>query len=50
MFVHGKSNKKFYSIKEKINYYKGIINGSIICDAKNKKKSKNQIKIFAKIK
>ena len=27
MFEHSKTKKKYYSVREKINYYKGILNG-----------------------
>ena len=27
MFEHSKTQKKYYSIREKVNYFKGILNG-----------------------
>ena len=28
MFIHGKTGKTYYSVREKINYYKRVINGT----------------------
>ena len=30
MFEHGKTKQKYYSVREKINYYQNIINGKIV--------------------
>ena len=50
MFKHGKTDKKIYSIKEKIKYYKGIINGSVECnDTKTKRKAKLRLKSLQKL-
>lgn len=50
MFTHGRINKNIYSIKEKIKYYKGIINGSVECnDTKTKRKAKLRLKSLQKL-
>ena len=54
MFVHGKTKKTYYSIKEKIKYYKRVINGTIKSDIYETKYIKNVKKLtkydIAKIK
>lgn len=49
MFVHGKTKKTYYSIKEKIKYYKGVINGTIKSDVKTKRKAKARLKSLTKL-
>lgn len=49
MFIHGRTNKKYYSIKEKINYYKKVINGFVDCDIKTKRKAKVRLKSLQKL-
>ncbi len=49
MFVHGKTKKTYYSIKEKIKYYKRVINGTIKSDVKTKRKAKARLKSLTKL-
>lgn len=40
MFKHGKTNKIYYSVRDKIRYYTGILDGNIKADDNLKKKAK----------
>ena len=50
MFVHGKTGKKYYSVREKINYYKKVIAGKVPeAPAETKRKAKLRLKTLEKI-
>ena len=49
MFIHSKTGKKYYSIREKINYYKGVIEGKIQAPPKAKRKAKARLKTLTKL-
>lgn len=49
MFIHGKNNYVCYSVREKINYYKKVINGKINASPKTKRKAKLRLKTLEKI-
>lgn len=43
MFKHGKTNKIYYSVREKIRYYTGILDGKIAATDQLKKKAKRRL-------
>lgn len=49
MFIHDKTNKTHYSVREKIKYYNGILSGKITADSKKKRKAKLRLKTLTKI-
>lgn len=50
MFVHGKTGKKYYSVREKINYYKKVIAGKVPdAPATTKRKAKLRLKTLNRI-
>lgn len=49
MFIHGKTNQKYYSVREKINYYNKVIKGQINAPIKTKRKAKLRLKTLNKI-
>ena len=50
MFTHGKTGQKYYSVREKINYYKKIISGKITdVPVSTKRKAKARLKSLEKI-
>ncbi len=49
MFEHGKTKKKYYSVREKINYYKRVIAGTQQAPAATKRKAKARLKTLEKI-
>ena len=49
MFVHGKTGKTYYSVREKINYYNKVINGKIEVSPAVKRKAKLRLKSLIKI-
>ena len=49
MFKHGKTGKQYYSVREKINYYKGVIAGKIQAPAATKRKAKARLKTLTRI-
>ena len=49
MFVHGKTNKKYYSVREKINYYNKVLKGQIVAPLKTRRKAKLRLKTLNKI-
>ncbi len=51
MFIHGKTNQKYYSINEKYKYYNNIVKGKITnVSAKTKRKAKLRLKTLTKLK
>ena len=49
MFIHGKTNKKYYSVREKINYYKKVIAGTQQAPASTKRKAKARLRTLQRI-
>ena len=49
MFEHGKNKDKYYSIREKINYYQKVIKGTVVASAKTKRKAKTRLKTLMKL-
>ena len=50
MFVHGKTGKKYYSVREKINYYKKVIAGKVPdAPAATKRKAKLRLKTLQRL-
>jgi len=49
MFIHDKTNKKYYSVREKINYYTKILNGSINVPLNIKLKAERRLESLKKI-
>lgn len=49
MFKHFKTNKLYYSVREKINYYKKVISGKVDADSTVKRKAKLRLKTLTKI-
>lgn len=49
MFEHGKTKKKYYSVREKINYYKRVIAGKQQAPAATKRKAKARLRTLERI-
>ena len=49
MFIHGKTNKIYYSVREKIKYYNDIISGKKSASPETKRKAKLRVKSLNKI-
>lgn len=50
MFEHGKTKQKYYSVREKINYYQNILNGKIVNVSNSvKRKAPLRLKSLRKI-
>lgn len=49
MFKHGKTNYTYYSVREKINYYKSVIAGNREAPVATKRKAKARLKTLQKI-
>ena len=49
MFIHGKTGKKYYSVREKINYYNKVIAGKVDAPAETKRKAKLRLKTLNRI-
>jgi len=49
MFIHSKTNKKYYSVREKIKYYKSIIEGKLNVDISTKRKARLRLRSLYKI-
>lgn len=49
MFIHGKTGKKYYSVREKINYYNNVIAGKIDAPTATKRKAKLRLKTLNRI-
>ena len=49
MFIHGRTNKVYYSVREKINYYKNVINKKINVSAEIRRKAPLRLKTLNKI-
>ena len=49
MFKHGKTGQPYYSIREKINYYKKVINGTIDAPIKTRRKAKVRLQSLTKL-
>ena len=49
MFKHGKTGQVYYSVREKINYYKAVIAGKKDAPAATKRKAKFRLKTLEKL-
>ena len=49
MFIHGKTGKKYYSVREKINYYNKVIAGKVDAPVATRRKAKARLKTLNKI-
>ncbi|MBO5027150.1 MAG: hypothetical protein J6C23_02665 [Clostridia bacterium] len=49
MFIHGKTKKKYYSVREKINYYKKVIAGKQQAPPTTKRKAKARLRTLQRI-
>ena len=49
MFKHGMTGKVYYSVREKINYYKAVIDGRRDAPAATKRKAKLRLKTLEKL-
>ncbi len=49
MFEHGKTKKKYYSVREKINYYKRVLAGKQQAPATTKRKAKARLRTLQRI-
>ncbi len=49
MFKHGRTGYTYYSVREKINYYKGVIAGRIDAPAETKRKAKGRLEELTRI-